>query len=334
MVPQQKISDTDAVKASATGDSLPRTGRNTELALLSEEARSELNNLAKSVPSSVTMLQSMQRDLGLVVAVTLAKSWVPDLTAREVDVVVAIPDGRWGIDQLREDVLDALRTLPISRRVVVIDRVDEMDRNAADTLLKAIEEPGESTVFILVGTSADMLNPTIRGRIVKTLTLLPATSEAREKLFVEAGYSDTLAHQAVEVAGEHVVLANLLVENPELLEAAKSLRATVQTSSVKPVTAAAEAAEEIERLAGPLGKHLGGGDRGTRAAKRELVEQHISLLRREGLDALANGVEPDRVGELFVACDEAKERMLTHAPLTINLAALHISHAALKPIRV
>ena len=332
MAASNQNSGTRTVKAAITGDSLARPSQNPALALLSKEARSELNNLAKSLPSSVTMLQCAQRDLGLVVAITLAKSWIPDQSAKDVDIVVAIPDGRWSIDQLRVAVLGELRTLPISRRVVVIDRVDELEANASDTLLKAIEEPGESTVFILLADNLDVLNPTIRGRIVTTVTLLPATSEARESLLTEAGFNDELAHQAVEVAGEHVLLANVLVENPDLLTAAKSLRNTVQTSSLKPVTAAAEAVKEIEKLAETLGKHLGGQDRGTRAAKRELVEQHISLLRRAGLDALEDGVEPNRVGEFFVACDAAKERMLTHAPLSVNLSALHICYWTLKQI--
>ena len=334
MSPQEQKSTNKNEKIANNKNSVAQEKSKAQLAVLSDSVRSELNELTKAIPSAVTILQSVHRDLALVVAITLAKSWIPDLSAKEVDMVVAIPDGRWSIDQLREEVLEKLRTLPISRRVVVIDRVDEIEGNVSDILLKAIEEPGENTVFILIATSTASLNPTIRGRIAKTVTLLPATSQAREKLLVDNGYSSELARQAIMVAGEHIVLANVLVENPDLLASAKSLQETISNASIKPVSSATKAIKEIDKIAEALGKHLGGTDRGTRAGKRDLVEKHINQLRQDAIASLADGVDPDQVSDQLAACDAAIERMLTHAPLSVNLSALHISHAKMKRIRV
>lgn len=51
-----------------------------------------------------------------------------------------------------------------SRRVVLIDAADDMNRNAANALLKPLEEPPADTIFILVCHSPGSLLPTIRSR--------------------------------------------------------------------------------------------------------------------------------------------------------------------------
>ena len=49
-------------------------------------------------------------------------------------------------------------------RVVIIDAADDMNRNAANALLKNLEEPPARTVFILIAHSIGGLLPTIRSR--------------------------------------------------------------------------------------------------------------------------------------------------------------------------
>lgn len=52
-----------------------------------------------------------------------------------------------------------------SRRVVVIDSIDDVERpGAANALLKNLEEPPEGTIFLLVSHSPGRLLPTIRSR--------------------------------------------------------------------------------------------------------------------------------------------------------------------------
>ncbi len=50
------------------------------------------------------------------------------------------------------------------RRVVVIDAIDDLERNAANALLKNLEEPPAGTVFLLVSHVPGRLLPTIRSR--------------------------------------------------------------------------------------------------------------------------------------------------------------------------
>jgi len=49
-------------------------------------------------------------------------------------------------------------------RVVVIDTVDELNKNAANALLKMLEEPQPNTIFFLVSHAPGRLLPTIRSR--------------------------------------------------------------------------------------------------------------------------------------------------------------------------
>lgn len=51
-----------------------------------------------------------------------------------------------------------------SRRVIIIDSVDDLERGGANALLKSLEEPPVGTVFLLVSHSPGRLLPTIRSR--------------------------------------------------------------------------------------------------------------------------------------------------------------------------
>ena len=57
-------------------------------------------------------------------------------------------------------------------RIVLVDPADEMNRNAANALLKALEEPPDRTLFVLVSQTPGRLLATIRSRC-RTLPLRP-----------------------------------------------------------------------------------------------------------------------------------------------------------------
>ena len=69
------------------------------------------------------------------------------------------------IRQIRD--LDPLLSMAPSmsdRRAIVIDAADDMERSAANALLKSLEEPPAGTVFFLVSHMPGRLLPTIRSR--------------------------------------------------------------------------------------------------------------------------------------------------------------------------
>ncbi len=61
-------------------------------------------------------------------------------------------------------------------RVVIVDAADEMNRNAANALLKNLEEPPTKTVVLMVAHAPARLLPTIRSRC-RTLALKPLSAE-------------------------------------------------------------------------------------------------------------------------------------------------------------
>jgi len=69
------------------------------------------------------------------------------------------------VDQVRK-LGRLLSTAPSisNRRIILIDAADDMERGAANALLKSLEEPPRDTVFLLVSHAPSRLLPTIRSR--------------------------------------------------------------------------------------------------------------------------------------------------------------------------
>ena len=69
------------------------------------------------------------------------------------------------VDQVRQlQPLLGSKTAIASRRVIIIDAADDLERGGANALLKNLEEPPENTVFFLVSHAPQRLLPTIRSR--------------------------------------------------------------------------------------------------------------------------------------------------------------------------
>ena len=65
-------------------------------------------------------------------------------------------------------------------RVVIVDRADELNQNAANALLKALEEPPPRTLFLLVSSAEGRLPVTIRSR-TRTLRVTGLRDEELDK---------------------------------------------------------------------------------------------------------------------------------------------------------
>lgn len=68
------------------------------------------------------------------------------------------------------------------KRAIIINSADDLERNAANALLKSLEEPSQGTHFFLISHASDRLLPTIRSRC-QILRFEPLTElEMREAL--------------------------------------------------------------------------------------------------------------------------------------------------------
>ena len=83
-------------------------------------------------------------------------------------------------------------------RVVVIDSADDMNRNAANALLKVLEEPPPQALVLLVSHNPGGLLPTIRSRC-RRLTLRPPSVEAVAGL-IASRCPDLSADEAARLA--------------------------------------------------------------------------------------------------------------------------------------
>ena len=107
------------------------------------------------------------------------------------------------IDQIRR-MQARLTTRPTlgSRRVVIVDPADDMEKGAVNALLKSLEEPPQGTFFLLVSHRPGRLLPTIRSRC-RTLRFAPLDdAEVAEILASEAPGADSATRTAAVAAAE------------------------------------------------------------------------------------------------------------------------------------
>lgn len=91
--------------------------------------------------------------------------------------VLAVPDKKAsiGIGEVRH-LLEMLRRSADDLRVVIVDAVEDLTNEAANTLLKALEEPRPGIAFVLVSHQLSLVLPTLRSRcrLLRCGVLTPA----------------------------------------------------------------------------------------------------------------------------------------------------------------
>ena len=123
-------------------------------------------------------------------------------------------------------------------RIVVVDPADDMNVNAANALLKNLEEPPSRTLFILIANSLGSLLPTIRSRC-QVIRFAPlADGELAEALHA-AGFATPAAEARSALfarSGGSVRQAILLTEYGGL-EIAQALETVVRAPKLRPAEA-------------------------------------------------------------------------------------------------
>ena len=106
------------------------------------------------------------------------------------------------IDQIRE-LLEDVSLAPIrgKRKVYIVDRAEKLRESSANALLKTLEEPPAGVTFILLGTSADTILPTIVSRCQCVPFRMLSSDEATAAVERATGTSPEKCRMAVAVAG-------------------------------------------------------------------------------------------------------------------------------------
>ncbi|MCE0463584.1 DNA polymerase III subunit delta' [Pseudomonas uvaldensis] len=102
------------------------------------------------------------------------------------------------VDQVRDLVSFVVQTAQLGgRKVVLIEPVESMNINAANALLKSLEEPSGDTVLLLVSHQPSRLLPTIKSRCVQQACPLP--SEAMSMQWLAQALPESTEDERVEL---------------------------------------------------------------------------------------------------------------------------------------
>jgi DNA polymerase-3 subunit delta' len=180
------------------------------------------------------------------------------LTGSHADVELIKTEGlSIKIDEVRELITRASWSPAVGNyRVVVIEDADRLTESAANALLKAIEEPGLRTVWLLCAPSSTDVLPTIRSR-TRSLVLRTPSIAAVAELLEKEKFSPSMADFAARASQGHIGRARHLAKSEEARTRRQailkiSLMITDIASAFKAAqvlveAAKAEAEEEAER---------------------------------------------------------------------------------------
>lgn len=136
------------------------------------------------------------------------------MAGTHADVRRVIPEGlSIGVDEMRAIVQIASRRPATGhRQIVVIEDADRLTEGAANALLKVVEEPPPSTVFLLCAPSVDPedIAITLRSRCRHVALVTPSTEAIARVLVDSDGLSPETADWAASVSGGHVGRARRL----------------------------------------------------------------------------------------------------------------------------
>jgi DNA polymerase-3 subunit delta' len=136
-------------------------------------------------------------------------------------------------------------------RVVIIDSIDDLERNAANALLKNLEEPPPFSLFLLVSHATERLLPTIRSR-TRQLRLSPLESDAMTSALraalpdadereiaalAEAGGGSpgrAMAFRGLDIAGLDRAIADLIEKGDPTNARRSALAQSLALKSAKP----------------------------------------------------------------------------------------------------
>jgi DNA polymerase-3 subunit delta' len=227
------------------------------------------------------------------------------------DLMLIRPEGlSYGVKQTRDLVLRAAGAPAGGRwQVVLFEDADRCTEQAANALLKAIEEPAPRTVWLLCAPSAEDLVPTIRSRCRVVTLVVPASSAVAKVLMTQDGIEPAAALAAARAAQGHVGRARRLASDASAAaRRADVLRVPMQAVSLGPALSAAaalvrtaedeakavtEELDEPERDAlrrafgeGSTGKGVAKAMRGMAGAMKDLEDRQKSRATRVKRDTL------------------------------------------------
>lgn len=151
-------------------------------------AQLQLQAFKKSLPHALLLSGPIGTGL-LTIAMNVATETPSDIIKPKNVKAEIDPNGTIGIEVIRE-LYDQTRTKTKNKRIIIIDNADRMSHGAQNAFLKLLEEPNQSTFFILTSHHPEMLLPTVRSR-AQHLTVPPLNNTQTREFITELGVTDT-----------------------------------------------------------------------------------------------------------------------------------------------
>lgn len=170
-----------------------------------------------------------------------------DGTHADVDVI-ATEGLSIKVEQARDLVALAAHRPSVGKwRVIIVEDADRLTERAADSLLKALEEPVPRTVWMLCAPSVEDVIITIRSRSRHVRLRTPSVEAVADLLVRRDGVDPPMAMYAARAAQSHVGLARRLARD----EHARIRRHDVITlaSKIRTVGDAIDAASDLSTIA-------------------------------------------------------------------------------------
>ncbi len=148
---------------------------------------------------------------------TTCRSCVTAAAGSHPDIAVINTDGlSIGVDAARDAVRRSALHPSLGRhQILVVEDADRLTDQAANALLKSIEEPAPGTVWLLCAPAVEDVIMTIRSRCRPVLLRTPPTEAIARLLHERDGIEPQVAHKAAAASQGHIGRARGLARDPE-----------------------------------------------------------------------------------------------------------------------
>lgn len=202
------------------------------------------------------------------------------------DLIPVVPDGssNLGVEQIREVVGQAaLAPVEGGRKVFLFEEAGVMTDQAANALLKTLEEPTPATVFLLVAESPDELPPTVASRC-RTVHFGRVPEPDMVPALAAAGLEPEAAEGVARVSGGRPGLALSLAHEPHVADFRRLWLSIPGRVTPRPGDAQRLAEEVLSALAPMVAEAVGDEEdpdrrkRGERRAELAMLTSGLEIL--------------------------------------------------------
>ncbi len=196
------------------------------------------------------------------------------------------------VDQIRR-LLDKLSLFADAKRVIIIDSTDEMGTEAANTLLKTLEEPGINIHFILISHNLFKVLPTILSRSRKMKISSLTKKETLQVLQKESDITKSNAEKIDYIACEK--LADMSNGSPGMA-----------------ITVGIKAIDIMENIEDALAGKKSPVNVADKVNQKKQVDLALSLLQHKLVEQIRQNPLQQGLSEKFSDLQKLRETAKTH----------------------